>query len=880
MSGMNVNGNKKTAAAAKAQKAKQTKKVVKKKQPSIAEALHNFADNNSAAVGKTGFTNLIKKINKDNVISIIQNYDRLYNNDEIKNSTFKDAESIVETILDETGSKEADIREALIGEGSIKGIFTLLLEKAKDAGVDSDAIAKYKAEFTGELNKELKGSRFTRSSAKLDEIIQVVIQAIDNQKILTPAEKKVAVVAVNTKQIDTINIIVNRYNKALKDFNAQMKRDGWAGDVADGLSRIWGSKNTATKVRKDLKIAKKQIGELKAARDKGKAAFEAKFKEIFGVTYNAQNIMAYEKQEKIYLEAAKQQTIENNFRNNFKLLLNNDVLKEEGENRYNPGTDEYEYKTTATKQQVYNREFKKLAKNIGDNGETILNEMITATGAKTLNDKYKILKDVAKYIADNLTKNTLKACGGRKFTEVEKAYNNSYKAAYGLHNDILKRVVDYNISQEKGAGTVKGAIIAIATIAAGMATGGSGAVVAALVSGATATGVTAAAEISDRASSKKAKDAFNQSGLKGLLKAINEDVDRGQLTKTSLVNGAMAIAFMGQNYAVSGLVKVGASALGMSEIATAYTTVAATTLSGIALPVGTEYVLTGKISVEGASFAVILAVVAGAIQVVKISQLAASAKTTKTESEALIQNARETLGIPDDIELTPEVVKHYYRAKAKTVHPDMGNPASSNLEMTLVNDAYKTLTDALKSGTAGVAKTTTPNAQGSDEMGLVPVDKALTVVPDAVAPKMPTVPTPKIVSGKNNSTPDIKIPTPAKSTQQTKPNIPNRSDNSWLPIPRKVINAIDNTREYLKLVSKIPEGYKYRVKELKNNPNVVRFLNQYIENGGQPDTFFYKIELSDWLFSLGKENNEICNLLLSLQKAKVSDKNLQYILKH
>ena len=757
MSGMNVNGNKKTSAAAKAQKAKQTKKVVKKKQPSIAEALHKFADNNSAAVGKAGFTNLIKKINKDTVISIIQNYDRLYNNDEIKNSTFKDAESIVETILDETGSKESAIREALIGEGdgktSVRGIFTILLDKAKDAGVDSSTIAKYKAEFTKELDKELKGSRFTRSSAKLDEIIQVVIQAIDNQKILTPTEKKVAVAAVNTKQIDTINIIVNRYNKALKDFNAQMKRDGWAGDVANQLSKIWGSGNTADKVRKDLKIAKKQIDELKAARNKGKAAFEAKFKKIFGVPYNAQNIMAYEKQESTYKEASIRYGIEKQFKSRCSLLLKGQPLKEETTSdmsgmvaRRPSGT-----RIKATKEQVYKREFNNLAKAMGKDGTKTLNQLLEASNAKTLEEKYQILQNIAKDIFTNLHKAAEKARGGRSLADVEKTYQNSYKAAFGLHNDILKRVTDYNISQEKGAGIVKGATVAAAAIAAGILTGGAGAAGILTISG-TAAGATAAPEISDRMTSGKAIDAAKKGGLKEYAKTVYNDVQWTDVAVQSLVSGAMAAVFAGQSIAVGKFATYTASKLGLSSVGSALMATGATTLSGIAFPLGTEYALTGKITVEGAAFAVVLAVVAGTIQVVKISKMASAAKASaQSEAEAGIEFARKTLGIPDDVELTPEVVKQYRNAKAKALHSDRTviNGASNDLEMALVNDAYKTLTNVLKTGTVATNEatpkpaqpSTVPTAQGTDEMGLVPMNNSIApTAPQTAGGILPNIP--------------------------------------------------------------------------------------------------------------------------------------------
>ena len=100
-----------------------------------------------------------------------------------------------------------------------------------------------------------------------------------------------------TAQKAAIGMLESELNNAQKAFDAQMDKDGWAADVADGVSNIWGwaqkDGNQAWRVRRDLKTYRSQLNELKAAASKGDAQFRAKFKQIYGVDYNQNAIANY-----------------------------------------------------------------------------------------------------------------------------------------------------------------------------------------------------------------------------------------------------------------------------------------------------------------------------------------------------------------------------------------------------------------------------------------------------------------------------------------------------------------------------------------------------------------------------------------------------------
>jgi len=78
-------------------------------------------------------------------------------------------------------------------------------------------------------------------------------------------------------------------------FQKQLDDDGWAGDVADGVSALWGSKNRASIIRKELAGEQDRLNQLAQAAQKGDANFKTKFKQIYGVEYNKQAVEAYNK---------------------------------------------------------------------------------------------------------------------------------------------------------------------------------------------------------------------------------------------------------------------------------------------------------------------------------------------------------------------------------------------------------------------------------------------------------------------------------------------------------------------------------------------------------------------------------------------------------
>ena len=93
----------------------------------------------------------------------------------------------------------------------------------------------------------------------------------------------------------TVEMLDEQIQNAQAAFDKQMAEDGWAGDVADGISVLWGSENRASKVREDLKAYNEGLSNLKNAAAKGGDEFKAAFKEMFGTEYDENAVANYVK---------------------------------------------------------------------------------------------------------------------------------------------------------------------------------------------------------------------------------------------------------------------------------------------------------------------------------------------------------------------------------------------------------------------------------------------------------------------------------------------------------------------------------------------------------------------------------------------------------
>ncbi len=540
----------------------------------IASKLYNVAEKYYGAVNEKEFQAELNRLNQTNAMAVWKQYNKI-----------SPDETLIEMICDEKVNSANDRKNA------VQKVFNALVAEAKSKGVDT---SHFESEFRADLNYQFRKIG-TTDTEKLDKITNALIFAADNKASLTP-EQKTAIknTPVATQHANTNTMISNRLSSSKTNFNNQLKQDGWAADVADFVSKGWGSDNTADKVRGDLAKADLQLKQLQAAQKNNK--YDVEFYKTFGLEYDAENIQAYQNKETIYKNAALNKGVEDAYNHTLQKLLASPKLYEETMYIQTSSFGTGQYVVTADKWDVYNREVNNLKKFLGDKASDVL--MIELRKAHlenaSLDAKYAFLHDKAKSISNKLHANTVEAGGGKEFSEVEKDYEYSYNAAFGVKNDIMKRVNDYNISQQVGGGVVKMATISAVAIGASFFTGGSS------LSLLTVAGVTAGTsftvEVSDRFSSGQVVDAFKEGGFTAGMKKGAEVTDWGETLKNAAISGGTVLIgggiAKGVQFVSSGLTPVKQAGIMFG--------------TDVAFGAGVEKVMTGEITVQGMVFTVAL----------------------------------------------------------------------------------------------------------------------------------------------------------------------------------------------------------------------------------------------------------------------------------
>lgn len=508
--------------AAEAAKEKQHRAEMQKQGKEIANDLYEDMDR----VGtRDTFGANIQRIKKENVVEVIQGY-----------TEKSPDESITEAILDEAGMSVKDRKAA------IKHIFDQLIARAEEKGVEIDT-AQAKKEF----EEAMKFKNGYANNEDFDPIFNTLCAAINGKSVLTKAEKEeVKNTPPEQLQENTTTLLQNTVDGAEEALNQQLAQDGWAADLWEGMKWCVGSDNLDEKVKADIDAYKKQIAELNSA--KTPEEFKAKFKEIYGVEYDPELVKAYEKRQEQLPLAEATRGVEENFNKEMEKLLASDKLAAKTQyiqtSSYGTGT----YQEIASKEEVYNDELNKFAEFIGQGdkeaGVKDIEQAFKDAGLPenaSLDEKYAVLHKLAKNYSEILHANTLEATEGKGYDAFAKEAESSYKAAFGLKNDIAKRVADYNTSQKTGDMIVKGVVKGGAAIGLCLIPG------VGLAAAAIGTGViSAAVDTTDRWSSEV---GLQEGELTEILK--NASIDGatvfagGQLTKM-LANAKTFVKIGGQ----------------------------------------------------------------------------------------------------------------------------------------------------------------------------------------------------------------------------------------------------------------------------------------------------------------------------------------------
>ncbi|MBR2525256.1 hypothetical protein IKE67_02195, partial [bacterium] len=393
---------------------------------------------------------------------------------------------------------------------------------------------------------------------------------------------------IKDTQSYTTSILKSSVKKAESSMQDQANYDGWSAKLGEQIRKIWKSDNQKELVNKDIKAFDNQVNELNKL--VGTKEYNAKFKEIFEVDYDPELIATYKQKEEKFVAASVCYTVENNFKDSVKDLVSGKSLTE----KYAPVNPKFGGNPVVieTKEQMYNRNFNAFAEFVGkgnvEDGKNQIQKTMKDYKIKsnsTLEDKYAVLQKMANKYAKRLEQNTKNAMGKKDLSEIKREYDSSYYAAFGVKNDIAKRVTDYRNSQMLGELLVQDTILCAASIPIWICTAGTGVVptmkIAALHSAADV-----AVYGSDRLSSKQGMT----------------EKDIKEIAKWAAVDGATAFA---NQLSYKGIEAVTSPIAKMSGKAAAITDFALCTAADVAVDSGMEYLASGKVTLQGVVYSVV-----------------------------------------------------------------------------------------------------------------------------------------------------------------------------------------------------------------------------------------------------------------------------------
>lgn len=280
---------------------------------------------------------------------------------------------------------------------------------------------------------------------------------------------KPAQVEVREEFSDTISTLITLHDKAKTTFDKQVALDGWSGKLADKISALWGSKNRATVVSRDLNEFDKTVQNLDKAAKSGN--FRAKFKENFGIDFNKDAIDNFKKisekndliqvSSKIALETNKKLGSYVSYFEKKADYLSPDRLSDTAHRRFEESRVKFgEFKRNLSSMVGGEKNLKKLAAEQNEN-----------FAAATTEEQVKVYVQIAKQLITTSKETAKSIQGGQTEKELQKEYDEAYTKAFGSENNIIKRVDKYVRSQQVGAVLVRDSLLA-ATIGATIATSG------------------------------------------------------------------------------------------------------------------------------------------------------------------------------------------------------------------------------------------------------------------------------------------------------------------------------------------------------------------------------------------------------------------------
>lgn len=385
------------------------KEKINKKADKIANKLYDICDNNSAAIDKDIFWKELNKINKDNIIAVLDNYDKVV--EEKKTDS-----SLLDTICSEVGASNENRMKAC------NKIFDTMAQAAKEAGVSESEIKHAKKEFQKSLQHEF--DKIGRVNTKdMEKSLDFLRGATAAAKVNAKGTAEMSTAEAMKAFIEGEDGLVALNNNVQKMYKDAREEEGWVAKAGDSICGLFGCTTIEDMDEKLGKYAKDVKKLEKAAKSGDEEQFLKLYKKIFGIDFNPKAIQARQKAQENLEQAATLDASLKAF--------------------------------TQLEAQTKNMNFAQLSQTMKEKlqfSDEELEQVITnyaqAHDMNTSSDEEKlaVLQDFIKTSKETSKEEFLKLSEGKTLEQMTKDMDLLTKAAYGT-NDIVKDVMQFNENQ-------------------------------------------------------------------------------------------------------------------------------------------------------------------------------------------------------------------------------------------------------------------------------------------------------------------------------------------------------------------------------------------------------------------------------------------------
>lgn len=375
----------------------------------IANNLYKICDDNAAAINKPEFWNEMKKVNKNNVVAVLDNYDKVI-------EKHSGDSSLLDTICSEIGASATNRQKAL------NHIYNSLEQAAKEAGVSQADLKNARKKFSTSMQHEF--DKIGRIDTKeMDKVVDFLRGATAAAKV-TKGQSSISTRAAMKSFLNGEDGLVALNKDIQKQYKDARDKEGWVAKTGDWVCGLFGCTTIADMDKKLGKHAADVKKLVAAANRNDEATFKKLYKQTFGIDFNPKMIQARQTARANYESAAA-------FNASYKAFAG------------------LESKAKNMDYQSLRNELKKSFKYSDSDIDTLIKSYAQSRGmdSNSQADKKYILDSFIQESKQQYLKEFQKLSKGKTLEQMGKDVDLLTKSAYGT-NDIVKDVIKFNENQQ------------------------------------------------------------------------------------------------------------------------------------------------------------------------------------------------------------------------------------------------------------------------------------------------------------------------------------------------------------------------------------------------------------------------------------------------